>query len=131
VASRTSPPAGRARSPTHWRTCAGAIKVEITALAEADLETIYQYIQDDSPTRAAEWRRGLLQAAQALEQWPHRCPLAPESGAGLEIRQLLHGRYRVLFTVTRETVYILHIRHAARRQLTAGAIDDAKENEIS
>ena len=77
------------------------MKVEITALAEADLETIYQHIRDDSPTRAAAWRQGLLQAAQALEQFPHRCPLAPESSAALEIRQLLYGRYRVLFTITR------------------------------
>jgi plasmid stabilization system protein ParE len=92
------------------------MRVEITALAEADLETIYRHIQEDSPTRAAEWRQGLLQAAQALEQFPHRCPLAPESDAALEIRQLLYGRYRVLFTITHATVYVLHIRH--RQQLT-------------
>jgi plasmid stabilization system protein ParE len=95
------------------------MKVEITALAEADLETIYQRIREDSPTRAAEWRQGLLQAAQALAQFPHRCPLAPESGAALETRQVLYGRYRVLFTITGETVYILHLRHTARQPLTA------------
>ena len=70
-----------------------------------------------APLRGAA---GLLQAAQALEQFPHRCPLAPESGAALEIRQLLYGRYRVLFTIARDTVYILHIRHSARQPLTAG-----------
>jgi plasmid stabilization system protein ParE len=107
------------------------MKVETAALAEADLETIYRHIREDSPARAAEWRQGLLQAAQALEQFPQRCPLAPESGAALEIRQLLYGRYRVLFAISHDTVHILHIRHAARRHLTAGAVDDAKENEIS
>jgi plasmid stabilization system protein ParE len=99
------------------------MKVEITALAEADLATIYQRIREDSPTRAAEWRGGLLQAAQALEQFPLRCPLAPESSAALEVRHLVYGHYRVLFTVTRDTVYILHIRHSARQPLTAGATD--------
>lgn len=105
------------------------MKVEITALAEADLETVYLRIREDSPARAAAWRQGLLQAAQALEQFPQRCPLAPESGATLEIRQLLYGRYRVLFTITHDIVYILHIRHTARRPLTAEpgeAIDDAE-----
>ena len=105
------------------------MKVEITALAEADLATSYQRIREDSPTRAAEWRQGLLQAAQALEQFPQRCPLAPESGATLEIRQLLYGRYRVLFTVTRDTVYILHIRHSARQPLTAGATDESDDTD--
>jgi plasmid stabilization system protein ParE len=100
------------------------MKVEITALAEADIETIYLHIWEDSPTRAVEWRQGLLQAAQALEQWPHRCPLAPESGAALEIRQVLYGRYRVLFTVTHDTVYILHIRHGARQPLATDGSDD-------
>jgi plasmid stabilization system protein ParE len=100
------------------------MKVEITALAEADLETIYRRIREDSPTRATAWREGLLRAAQALEQFPHRCPLAPESGAALEIRQLLYRRYRVLFTSTPDTVYVLHIRHSARRRLTDGPINE-------
>ena len=100
------------------------MKVEMTALAEADLETIYRHIREDSPTRAAEWRQGLLLAAQALEQFPHRCPLAAESGAALEIRQLLSGRYRLLFTVTHDTVYILHIRHRARQPLTEAPMDE-------
>jgi hypothetical protein len=56
------------------------MKVEITALAEPDLETIYLHIRADSPTRAVEWREGLLQAAQALERVRQRCSLAPESG---------------------------------------------------
>jgi plasmid stabilization system protein ParE len=64
------------------------MKVEITALAETDLETIYLRIREDSPGRAAEWRLGLSKAAQTLDQFPERCPLAPESAAELEIRQL-------------------------------------------
>jgi plasmid stabilization system protein ParE len=104
------------------------MKVEITALAEADLETIYLHIRADSPTRAVEWRQGLLQAAQALEQFPQRCSLAPESGGALEIRQLLYGRYRVLFTTTHDTVYVLHIRHSARQQLAASATEEFDES---
>jgi toxin ParE1/3/4 len=100
------------------------MNVEIAALAETDLEAIYLRIREDSPTRAAEWRLGLLKAAQTLEQFPGRCPLAPESSAGLEIRQLLYGEYRVLFSVAGHTVYILHIRHGARQPLKPGPINE-------
>lgn len=103
------------------------MKVEITALADADLETIYRRIHTDSPARAAAWRRGLLEAAQALEQFPQRCPHAPESGAELDIRHLIYGRYRVLFTITLDTVYILHIRHGARQRLQPEANEEPNE----
>lgn len=93
------------------------MNVEITALGDANLEEIYLRIREDSPGRAAEWRKGLLKAAQTLDQFPERCPLAPESGPELEIRQLVYGAYRVLFTVAKDTVYVLHIRHGARQPL--------------
>jgi len=68
-------------------------------------------------TALAEWRKGLLTAAQTLDLFPGRCPLAPESGSELEIRQLIYGAYRVLFTVAKDTVHVLHIRHGARQPL--------------
>ena len=96
------------------------MNVEITTLADANLEAIYLRIREDSPGRAAEWRKGLLKAARTLERSPERCPLAPESGPELEIRQLLYGAYRVLFTIGKDTVYVLHIRHGARQPLKSG-----------
>jgi plasmid stabilization system protein ParE len=96
------------------------MNVEVTALADANLEEIYLRIRQDSPGRAAEWRTGLLKAAQSLNLFPERCPLAPESGPELEIRQLIYGEYRVLFTVAKDTVYVLHIRHGARQPLRSG-----------
>jgi plasmid stabilization system protein ParE len=57
-----------------------------------------------------------------LERFPRRCPLAAESGAELEIRQLVYGAYRALFTIAKDTVYVLHIRHGARQTLKPGEI---------
>ena len=53
-------------------------------------------------------------------QFPERCSLAPESGRfPFEVRQLLYGNaphiYRILFTIGRNTVYVLHIPHARRQ----------------
>ena len=44
------------------------MNVEITALADANLEEIYLRIRKDSPARAAQWRKGLLKAARSEER---------------------------------------------------------------
>lgn len=105
------------------------MNVELTARAERDIEEIYLWIRKDSPTRAATWRRGLLKAASTLAEFPKRCPLAPESGPDIEIRQLIYGKYRVLFANLEGVIYVLHVRHAARRPLSAA--QDASDDDDS
>ena len=52
---------------------------------------------------------------------PKRCPRAPEDGLdGLEIRHLIHGRYRIIFGIDGKTVVILQVRHGARLTMTEG-----------
>jgi len=93
-------------------------RVIIEASAEAQLDEAYLYIRAETPQAATRWQMGLLDAAETLEQFPGRCPLAPEASAfGREIRHLIHGSYRLLFEIRGEVVYILHIRHGARRPL--------------
>ncbi len=97
--------------------------VEVTETAEAELDAAYRWLRDEySPAYAARWRVGLLEAAGTLEGFPERCPLAPEARTfRRKIRQLLygkrHGAYRFLFEIRERTVFVLHIRHGARRQL--------------
>jgi plasmid stabilization system protein ParE len=51
---------------------------------------------------------------------PARYPLAPENEEHAnEIRQLVYGRYRILFTIQPGRVVILHVRHGARLPLRA------------
>ncbi|MBV9240498.1 MAG: type II toxin-antitoxin system RelE/ParE family toxin [Acidobacteria bacterium] len=62
--------------------------------------------------------KGLFGAFETLRAGPTRCALAPETDSlDSEIRQLLYGRYRILFTISKEMVVILRVRHTARRQL--------------
>lgn len=94
-------------------------RIEYTLRAIDDLESAFQWIGQDSPRHAAKWRGGMLNAIESLSHFPKRCPLAPENDAfKSEIRQLLygknHGIYRILFTIQKRTVFILHIRHTAR-----------------
>ena len=59
----------------------------------------------------------------SLQEKPRRCPFAVESEVfSEEVRQLLYGRsrnkYRILFTIRKDTVYVLFVRHTSQALLT-------------
>lgn len=94
-----------------------------------DLDEAYQWIRERAPQAAVRWFNGFVEALNSLTTSPERCGLAPENDAvEPEIRQLLYGRqcgvYRALFTITRNDVRVLHIRHAARQTMTADELSD-------
>lgn len=90
-------------------------RVIVQAPAEADAEAVYLGIQKLAPHAAAEWFNGLVDAVESLSEMSERCPLTPETDEFVEeIRQLLYGSYRILFTIRGEQVHVLHIRHQAR-----------------
>lgn len=93
-------------------------RVTIHPMAAADLEGVFAWIAEQSPGNATRWYERLLEDILSLEHFPQRCPTAPESDrCGKEIRQLLFGDYRILFTIEGREVRILHVRHAMRRPL--------------
>lgn len=97
-------------------------RVEVTDQAKAQADEAYRYIFERAPDNATRWFYGLWDAMATLASMPLRCPLAPENDCfECEIRQLLYGNYRVLFEVRDNTVYVLHIRHGARRHLGTDA----------
>jgi plasmid stabilization system protein ParE len=63
---------------------------------------------------AQVWVRQLRTAVfTRLSLMPRGFPLAPENDEfSEEIRQMIVGRYRVLFTIKKRKVHVLHIRGA-------------------
>lgn len=64
----------------------------------------------------------MQKAIASLSELPTRCAFAPENKAfPFEVRQLLCGstrhRYRIPFTIEKDTVIVLHIRHGRRNPL--------------
>ena len=56
------------------------------------------------------------QISKQLSLVPKGFPLAPEDDEfSEEIRQMIVGRYRVLFTIRKHKVHVLHIRGAYSR----------------
>lgn len=94
-------------------------EVNLTDQAHAEAEFAFKWIEQSSPTNAVEWFNGLVDAVETLCSMPERCIVAPESeDVGQEIRQLLYGKFRILFSIEKQTVYVLHIRHGAQKHLS-------------
>jgi plasmid stabilization system protein ParE len=97
-------------------------RVHLTENAELDAEEAYNWISERAPQAAVKWFNGLFQVIDSLETFPKRCGVAPESAkTPEETRQFLYGRrphlYRLLFIIRSDDVYVLHVRHGARREM--------------
>ena len=93
-------------------------QVIIEPAAADGIESAYLWIAEQSPDAAHRWYGALEAHISTLTQMPERCALAPENNAfDEEIRHLLNGNYRVLFTILEHNVHVLHVRHAAREYL--------------
>lgn len=91
-------------------------RIRVTEAADREALDVFRYIAADSPINAARWYEGLLRVIESLSIFPERCPRAPESDAFDEpLRQKRYGRYRILFIIRRRIVFVLHVRHGARR----------------
>jgi plasmid stabilization system protein ParE len=83
--------------------------------AQADLRRSYDWgYRVWGKKETQRWLRELRTAVtKQLSLIPKGCPLAPENNEfSEEIRQMVVGRYRVLFTIKKGKVHVLHIRGA-------------------
>jgi plasmid stabilization system protein ParE len=95
-----------------------AHSLRITRLAYGQLDASAEYIALDSEEASRRWRDGILQDIESLQTFPIRHGLAPEAEAvGVELRQMMHGVYRILYKVDADIVTVLGIRHGARRPM--------------
>ena len=88
-------------------------RVVFSRSAENDLiESVTWGIETWGEQAASGWAREFRRALQQmLRSFPISQPLASESDIfDIEIRQMILGRYRVLFAVDGNTVNVLHIR---------------------
>ena len=81
--------------------------------AQADLRESYDWGQRVwGKHEAQQWIRLLRKAVMdQLAVVPKAFPLAPEDDEfSEEIRQMVVGRYRILFTIKNRKVHVLHVR---------------------
>jgi plasmid stabilization system protein ParE len=98
-------------------------RVEVAQTAKRNVAEAFEWLRERSPAHATRWFNGLAEAVAGLEVMPKRWGLARESRHfDEEIRQALYGKrggvYRILFVVRGDVVHVIHIRHAARLELS-------------
>lgn len=98
--------------------------VEFSTRAYRDLEILYIEKNAAESDAASRWYNCLEEAVYALAENPFRCAVAPEArGARRRLRHLLYAKkphvYRVIYEVDErlQAVWVLHIRHGARRKI--------------
>lgn len=90
-------------------------RVFLSRHAQNDLEEIYTYIAADSPVNAAAFVLVLEKQILSLATMPERSPLIPENNFfGTRLRHLVHKKYRVIFRIQKETVFVLRVIHGAQ-----------------
>ena len=82
--------------------------------AQRDVRGSYDGVAAQGKKEAQQWVRQLRTAvSRQLSLMPGGFPLAPENDDfPEEIRQMILDRYRVLFTIRKHKVHLLHVRGA-------------------
>jgi plasmid stabilization system protein ParE len=107
-------------------------RVILQRLAIRDLDDAFRFAARTAPVTASRWLERFRAALATLAEHPQRCPLARENHkVEAELREHLFGRspnvYRSVFLIDGQTVRVLRICRAQRRNLSRRQIDEAND----
>ena len=94
-------------------------KVHLTSNAQNDLEHIFFYIASDNINNAKNFILELEEKIYSLVTSPERCPLIPENIFwGTSYRHLIHKKYRAIYKIDSDSVFILRVVHGSNLLLS-------------
>jgi plasmid stabilization system protein ParE len=86
--------------------------VVITDEAEADLESIGNYIATDNPVRADAFVQELVERCLQLAKMPHAFALVPRY-EHTGVRRRPYGNYLIFYQIEADSINVLHILNGA------------------
>jgi len=89
------------------------MKIEWTRPALLDLESIRDYIRRDSEYYASRFIEKIIEAVEALKNFPKMGRSVPEAEEE-SIREVLLHNYRIIYRVETDRILVLTIIHGAR-----------------
>jgi toxin ParE1/3/4 len=94
-------------------------KVRITLEVKQQIEAVSGYIAQDSTRNARNWRHNIRERIRSLGTMPEKYEIAYRADqVGRDIRRTFFGVYRILYTIDRDTIVVVSIRHGARKPLS-------------
>ena len=87
-------------------------RVIVEPMAIESMRVSYEWgVAHWGETLAQTWARNMRTAIYSLAHLPERYPLAPENPMfEQDIRHMVIGRYRIIFSVMKNTVHVLYIK---------------------
>ena len=82
--------------------------------AIARASEIARYIATERPSSAVPWVEDLFALAASLRRHPRVGRKVPEAGRD-ELREVLHGKYRLIYRIEPTRVVVLTVRHGRRQ----------------
>lgn len=90
-------------------------RVEITTIAEKDIEKIWDYLARENLEAANSLILHFEMQIENLEVFPLRCQSIPENELlGTDYRHLLYGNYRIIFRIDNMRIIVMRVLHKAR-----------------
>lgn len=98
-----------------------------TERARKDLDAIGDYIAADNPAAARLWVEKLRQKAVRASRMPYAGRAVPELSVR-EVREVIHGTYRIIYRVIDDGIVVLTI---FERHRVFGSVDIDDEQGVS
>jgi toxin ParE1/3/4 len=91
------------------------MKLVWSPLALERVTEIALYIADERPYAAGQWVEEIFAVVERLEPFPRSGRIVPEADRQ-DLREVVHGDFRIIYRVEEHQLSVLTIRHA-RQQL--------------
>ena len=89
------------------------MKITWSPLAIQRVLEASEFISRDKPDAAARWAESTFRAVERLVDFPESGRVVPELGRP-ELREIIHGAYRIIYRIGDTEVYILTVRRASQ-----------------
>ena len=86
------------------------MKIIWSPLSVERMTEISEYIAEDNLDASIKWVESIFKLIDRLEQYPEIGRIVPELDKP-NIRELIHGNYRIIYKVQQRVLFILTIRH--------------------
>lgn len=89
-------------------------KARLTQEAREDLESIFFELSDYSEAYAKDWVDAFFHQLELLEKFPYMGKMSPIMQIK-PLREILVGKYAVIYVTSEEEILVLAIRHSGRK----------------